>query len=45
MIATIHAILDEIRESWEKNILNKQVKPKKRIKINKKKIKKITKGE
>ena len=44
MIATIHALLDEVRVSWEKNILNKGIKPKKRVTANKKSSKKIIKG-
>ena len=40
MIATIHALLDEVRVSWEKNILNKGIKPKKRVIVSKEKYKK-----
>ena len=35
MIATIHALLDEIKVSWEKNILDIKKKPKKPIRIKK----------
>ena len=44
MIATIHALLDEIKASWEKNILNKGVKPKKRVVTIKEESKNIIKG-
>jgi len=44
MIATIHALLDEVRVSWEKNILNKGIKSKKRVIGNKESSKKIIKG-
>ena len=40
MIATIHAFLDEIKESWERNILNKGIKPKRRVTSKGKKSKK-----
>ena len=36
MIATIHALLDEIRASWEKNMLNERKKPRRRRKKSKK---------
>jgi len=39
MIATIHAFLDEIRASWEKNMFNEIKKPKRHRKESKKIIK------
>ena len=32
MIKEIHTFLDSIKSSWVKNILNKNIKPKKKIK-------------